>query len=64
MAEATQLVVIVGATGSTGKVICERLQRTGLAVIAVGQTSLPDQPCRWTIGAGAAYRDGVGAAIA
>jgi len=30
MAEATQLVVIVGATGSTGKVICERLQRAGL----------------------------------
>ncbi|HTT80434.1 MAG TPA: hypothetical protein VMF86_12220 [Stellaceae bacterium] len=60
MAEATQLVVIVGATGT----ICERLQRTGLAVIAVGQTSLPDQPCRWTIGAGAAYRDGAGAAIA
>ena len=64
MAEATQLAVIVGATGSMGEVICERQQRAGRAVIAVAQTSLPGQPCRWTMAAGAAYRDRAGAAIA
>lgn len=37
MAEATQSAVVVGATGSMGKVISERLQRAGLAVIAVGR---------------------------
>jgi NAD(P)-dependent dehydrogenase (short-subunit alcohol dehydrogenase family) len=37
MAEAAQLAVVVGATGSMGKVIAKRLSDAGLAVLAVGR---------------------------